>query len=79
MNWFLSLAGSLVGKSVLDVGCGDGTLAAEFHRKGASFVVGCDPDPDMIAKATARTMAERDANELFTQPRRASSVPRSKL
>ena len=56
----LDLAGPLFGKSVLDVGCGDGTLAAEFHRKGASFVVGCDPDPHMIAKATARTMAERD-------------------
>ena len=46
---------------MLDVGCGDGALAAEFHRKGASFVVGCDPDPDMIAKATARTIAEQDA------------------
>ena len=45
---------------MLDVGCGDGTLAAEFHRKGASFVVGCDPDPHMIAKATARTMLQRD-------------------
>ncbi len=56
----LDLAGSLFGKSVLDVGCGDGALAAEFHRRGASFVVGCDPDPDMIAKATARTIAERD-------------------
>ena len=57
----LRLAGPLFGKSVLDVGCGDGTLAAEFHRKGASFVVGCDPDPHMVAKATARTMAEREA------------------
>jgi len=57
----LDLAGPLFGKSVLDVGCGDGTLAAEFHRKGASFVVGCDPDPHMIAKATAQTMTERDA------------------
>ncbi len=57
----LDLAGPLFGKSVLDVGCGDGALAAEFHRKGASFVAGCDPDPHMIAKATARAMAEREA------------------
>ena len=57
----LDLAGPPLGKSVLDVGCGDGALAAEFHRKGASFVVGCDPDPHMIGKATARTIAERDA------------------
>lgn len=55
------LAEPLSGKAVLDVGCGDGTLTAEFHRKGASFVVGCDPDPRMIAKAAARATAERDA------------------
>jgi SAM-dependent methyltransferase len=55
----LDLAGPLSGKSVLDVGCGDGALAAEFHREGASFVIGCDPDAHMIAKATARTIAER--------------------
>ena len=57
----LKFAGPLSGKAVLDVGCGDGTLTAEFHRKGALFVVGCDSDPHMMAKATARTMAERDA------------------
>jgi len=57
----LQLAGPLSGKAVLDVGCGDGTLTTEFHRKGASFVVGCDPDPHMIAKAAAGTMAGRDA------------------
>jgi len=57
----LKFAGPLSGKAVLDVGCGDGTLTAEFHRQGASFVVGCDSDPRMIAKATALTMAERDA------------------
>jgi ubiquinone/menaquinone biosynthesis C-methylase UbiE len=57
----LDLAGPLFGKSVLDVGCGDGTLGAEFHRKGASFVAGCDPDARMIAKAIAQTFAARDA------------------
>ena len=69
----LSLARPLFGKSVLDVGCGDGTLAAEFHRKGASFVVGCDPDPDMIAKATARTIAERDGRSYLLS--RAEHLP----
>jgi SAM-dependent methyltransferase len=57
----LKLAGPLSGKAVLDVGCGDGTLTTEFRHRGASIVIGCDPDPRMIAKATARTMAERDA------------------
>jgi ubiquinone biosynthesis O-methyltransferase len=56
----LDCAGSVFGKSVLDVGCADGTLATEFHRKGASLVIGCDPDAHMIAKASARK-AERDA------------------
>jgi SAM-dependent methyltransferase len=57
----LNMAGPALGKSVLDVGCGDGTLATELQLQGASFVVGCDPDPRMIAKASARTTAERDA------------------
>jgi SAM-dependent methyltransferase len=51
----------LSGKTVLDVGCGDGILTTEFRRRGASLVLGCDPDPRMIAKAAARTIAERDA------------------
>ncbi len=54
----LNLCGPLAGKIVLDVGCGDGTLASEFHRRGASFVIGCDPDPRMIAKAASRAATE---------------------
>ena len=57
----LNLSEPLSGKDVLDVGCGDGTLTAEFRHRGASLVIGCDPDPQMIAKATARTIAERGA------------------
>jgi SAM-dependent methyltransferase len=60
-----NLAGSLSGKSVLDVGCGDGTLAAEFARMQAALVVGCDPDPRMIAKAiTQKTAAGSRASYL---------------
>ena len=55
------LAGPVRGKAVLDVGCGDGTLTAEFRRRGASLVVGCDPDPRMIVKAVARATAEPGA------------------
>jgi SAM-dependent methyltransferase len=57
----LDLTGPLSGKSMLDVGCGDGTLASEFCRRGASFVAGCDPDPSMIAKAATRATAEQQA------------------
>lgn len=54
----LRLAGPLQKKSVLDVGCGDGTLARVAARHGAARVVGCDPDPRMIARATARGAAD---------------------
>ncbi len=56
----LRLAGALKGQSVLDVGCGDGTLTFACWRNGASPVVGCDADPRMIARAAAGA-AERGA------------------
>ena len=56
----LRLAGSLQGCSILDVGCGDGTLALLDVDNGAARVTGCDPDPRMIAKARAKA-AGRDA------------------
>jgi SAM-dependent methyltransferase len=56
----VSLCEPLSGKSVLDVGCGDGILTTQFRHRGASLVIGCDPDPRMIAKARARTTTDRD-------------------
>ncbi|MGE4080782.1 MAG: class I SAM-dependent methyltransferase [Reyranella sp.] len=47
----LRLAGDLRGRAVLDVGCGDGTLARALARAGAASVTGCDVDPRMIAAA----------------------------
>jgi ubiquinone/menaquinone biosynthesis C-methylase UbiE len=49
----LSLAGAVDGRTVLDVGCGDGALALAFWQKGAS-VTGCDIDAQMIARARTR-------------------------
>lgn len=49
----LRLAGPLQGRSVLDVGCGDGTLARVLARNGARRVCGCDPDPRMVGQARA--------------------------
>lgn len=51
------LAGSVAGKMVLDVGCGDGALASELARRGA-IVTGLDADPAMIAAARRRTEIE---------------------
>ena len=49
----LRLAGDLRGRSVLDVGCGDGTLTFALAHAGAACVTGCDIDPRMIARAAA--------------------------
>ena len=59
LRLILRLAGPLQGRSVLDVGCGDGTLALVAARHGAARVAGCDPDPRMIARAAAPGGARR--------------------
>lgn len=50
------LLGPVAGKSLLDVGCGDGALASELARRGA-IVTALDPDLAMIA-ATRRRIDE---------------------
>jgi 2-polyprenyl-3-methyl-5-hydroxy-6-metoxy-1,4-benzoquinol methylase len=47
------LVGPVVGKTLLDVGCGDGELALELARRGA-IVTGLDAGPAMIAAAQRR-------------------------
>lgn len=49
----LALLGDPRGRRVLDVGCGDGTLACILARRGA-LVTGVDPDPAMLEAARAR-------------------------
>lgn len=51
------LLGPVGGKTLLDVGCGDGALASELSHRGAA-VTGVDPDPTMIG--AARQRAEND-------------------
>jgi 2-polyprenyl-3-methyl-5-hydroxy-6-metoxy-1,4-benzoquinol methylase len=69
----LELSGPLSGKTVLDVGCGDGTLTRELRRKGAAFVAGCDPDWRMIA--TARAHADGDQTAVTYLLGRAEHLP----
>lgn len=49
----LGLAGEIAGRRVLDVGCGDGALTLALWQNGASYIAGCDVDPQMIARAAA--------------------------
>jgi 2-polyprenyl-3-methyl-5-hydroxy-6-metoxy-1,4-benzoquinol methylase len=48
----LKFTGSLDGKSVLEIGCGDGRLTWRYADQAAN-VTGIDPDSDRINKALA--------------------------
>jgi len=50
-----SLAPNLVGKSVLDLGCGYGENCAEFKRLGANKITGVDISEKMLAIAETET------------------------
>jgi SAM-dependent methyltransferase len=66
------LVGSVAGKTLLDVGCGDAALASEFARRGA-IVTGLDADPAMIAAARRRT--EIQATQLRLIEGQAERLP----
>ena len=69
----LSLLEPLQGRSVLDVGCGDGTLARVYADCGADRVHGCDPDLRMIAHARTRHMRDHAAIDLVVA--RSQALP----
>src|SRR5262245_53351936 len=54
----VSLAGLASGESVLDIGCGTGSLAIVARRQvgGTGRVVGIDASPEMIARATSKSV-----------------------
>lgn len=49
----LELLGDVADRRILDVGCGDGTLAVELWRHGAN-VAGVDPNADIVEEAIAK-------------------------
>lgn len=55
------LLGRVEGQKLLDVGCGDGAMAFELARQGAT-VTALDADPTMIAAAGRR--AENEATHV---------------
>jgi len=48
----MKYAGSLAGKSVLEIGCGDGRMTWRYAEH-AAHVTGIDPDADRINRALA--------------------------
>ena len=69
----LRLAGDLQGRRILDVGCGDGTLALACRESGAALVAGLDLDARMITRAAAFA-AQRRATIDYTVGR-AGTLP----
>jgi ubiquinone biosynthesis O-methyltransferase len=66
------LLGRVAGKKLLDVGCGDGAMAFELARQGAT-VTALDADPSMIA--AARLRAENEAARIQLVEGNAESLP----
>jgi ubiquinone/menaquinone biosynthesis C-methylase UbiE len=71
----LDLAGIVPGQSILDVGCGTGTLAIEAKRRvGLSGKVhGIDPSPEMIARAKKK--ARRAGLDLMFDTAAVEAIP----
>jgi 2-polyprenyl-3-methyl-5-hydroxy-6-metoxy-1,4-benzoquinol methylase len=48
---YFNLLGDLAGKSILDLGCGEGFYTRKFRQKGAIWVVGIDISKKLIEMA----------------------------
>ena len=53
------LLGSVAGKTLLDVGCGDGAFAVELARRGAA-VTGLDADPKIAERGYCIALRRRN-------------------
>ena len=69
---FFQMVGNVMGKSVLDLGCGTGLYTRQIKQKGAAYVVGVDISANMLEKAIKQEKEEplgieyicRDVSEL---------------
>jgi SAM-dependent methyltransferase len=55
---YFNLLGELAGKSILDLGCGEGFYTRKFQRQGATKVVGVYISPEMIFLARQEELRE---------------------
>jgi len=56
--WVMDLCEPVVGRSILDVGCGEGYCARKLSQRGAGPIVGVDISEGMIERARSREAAE---------------------
>ena len=68
----LNLLSSVAGKTLLDIGCGDGAFTTELARRGA-LATGLDVDPAMLA--AARQRSRQEALPLQLVEGRAEALP----
>ena len=70
----LDLLGDIRGLRVLDIGCGDGSLAIELHRRGA-IVTGIDRSSAMIDAAKAAALHRHAQIPFIVAPAEAIPFP----
>ena len=63
---YLHLLGELTGKSILDLGCGEGFYTRQFSHEGATRVVGVDISPQMIELAQQKEARNPHGIEYLT-------------
>ena len=66
---------NVMGKRVLDYGCGSGILAIAAYKLGASEVIGCDNDPEAIECAIENVRLNKAKIELVESANYIASPP----
>ena len=80
LQWglILDLLGDIRGLEILDVGCGDGSLAIELHKRGAN-VTGIDRSSAMIDAAKAAARRQHAEVPFIVGPTEAIPVPAARF
>jgi ubiquinone/menaquinone biosynthesis C-methylase UbiE len=73
--WLLGAPGALVGRRVLEIGCGRGVGVEILLGRGAVAVVGLDLDPRMVARARRRLQRYGDRARVLVGDASALALP----